>query len=291
MTTYKAPKKINVPPQHQKHQPGTTREMRPVPEYEDLTYQGSARLLDKVAIITGGDSGIGKSVALLFAKEKADIAIIYLEEHEDARKTKTRVEELGRRCLNIAGDVQFEQFCERAVQEVVDKYGRLDILINNAGVQFPQDSLENISSEQLHRTFQTNVFSMFYLTKAALKYMKPGASIINTASITAYMGKENLIDYSSTKGAIISFTRALSLSLIKRGIRVNAVAPGPIWTPLIPSSFSSEYVSEEFENGPMERAGQPREVAPSYLFLACNHDSSYISGQTLHPNGGKVVNG
>jgi len=282
---------MNIKPQHQAHQPGTDEAMQPTPEYEDLEYQGSGKLLDKVAIITGADSGIGRAVAILFAKEKADVVNIYLEEHEDADKTRSRVEELGRQCLNISGDVQNEKFCQKAVKQVIDKYGKLDILINNAGVQFPQDSFENISAEQLQRTFQTNVFSMFYLTKAALKYMKSGAAIVNTASITAYMGLENLIDYSSTKGAIVSFTRALSLSLVKKGIRVNAVAPGPIWTPLIPSSFSAEYISKEFGGGPMERAGQPREVAPCYLFLACNELSSFMSGQTLHPNGGKVVNG
>ena len=291
MTTYKAPKDIEIKPQHQEHQPGKEEAMHPAPEYEDLEYKGSEKLLDKVCLITGGDSGIGRAIAILFAKEKADIAIVYLEEHEDARKTRDRIEELGRQCLNIPGDIQSEEFCQQAVKKVIDKYGKLDILINNAGVQYPQDSLEDISDEQLQRTFKTNIFSMFYMTKAALRYMNEGAAIVNNASVTAYAGLKNLIDYSSTKGAVISFTRSLAQNLANKGIRVNAVAPGPIWTPLITSSFSDDYITSEFGGGPMERPGQPREVAPSFLFLACNQLSSFMSGQTLHPNGGKIVNG
>jgi NAD(P)-dependent dehydrogenase (short-subunit alcohol dehydrogenase family) len=291
MSTYKTPQKTEIKPQHQEHQPGREEEMRPAPEYEDLEYKGSEKLLNKVALITGGDSGIGRATAILFAKEKAKVAIVYLEEHEDARKTRSRIEELGSQCLNIPGDIRSEETCRQVVQKVIDKYGKLDILINNAGVQFPQDSLENISEDQLQRTFQTNIYSMFFLTKAALRYMKEGAAIVNNASITAYSGQKYLIDYASTKGAVISFTRSLALSLAEKGIRVNAVAPGPIWTPLIPSSFSDDYITSEFGGGPMDRVGQPREVAPCFLFLACNQFSSFMSGQTLHPNGGKVVNG
>ena len=264
--------------------------MTPRPKAEDHAYQGSAKLNDKVALITGGDSGIGRAVAILFAKEGADVSIVYLNEHGDAEETRRQVEEEGRRCLLIAGDVGDEAFCREAVERTVNELGRLDILVNNAAEQHPQDTIEKISADQLERTFRTNIFSFFFLTKAALRHLKEGAAIINTTSVTAYKGNPQLIDYSATKGAIVAFTRALSNSLVEKGIRVNGVAPGPIWTPLIPSTFPPEKVASFGANVPMKRAGQPEEVAPSYVFLASD-DSSYISGQILHPNGGEVVNG
>jgi NAD(P)-dependent dehydrogenase (short-subunit alcohol dehydrogenase family) len=278
------------PPQQQDRQPGVESEMRPRPKAEDHAYKGCGKLNDKVALITGGDSGIGRAVAILYAKEGADVSIVYLNEHEDAEETRRQVEEEGRRCLLIAGDVGDEAFCREAVERTVSELGRLDILVDNAAEQHPQDSIEKISAEQLERTFRTNIFSFFFLTKAALRHLKEGAAIINTTSVTAYKGNPQLIDYSSTKGAIVAFTRALSNSLVEKGIRVNGVAPGPIWTPLIPSTFPPEKVASFGANVPMKRAGQPEEVAPSYVFLASD-DSSYISGQILHPNGGEVVNG
>lgn len=278
------------PPQHQDKQPGEEHVMRPKPEAEDQEYKGSNKLKDKVAVITGGDSGIGRAVAIAFAKEGADIVIAYLEEHEDAEKTKELVTEKGRQCLCTAGDVTDESFCKKIIDETIKKFGKLNILVNNAAVQFPQKSITDISSEQLEKTFRTNIFSFFYLTQAAMPHLKAGSVIINTTSVTAYKGSARLIDYSSTKGAIVSFTRSLSQALIKQGIRVNAVAPGPIWTPLIPASFSEEEVEEFGGNVPMRRAGQPDEVAPCYVFLA-SEDSSYMTGQVLHPNGGAVVNG
>jgi NAD(P)-dependent dehydrogenase (short-subunit alcohol dehydrogenase family) len=278
------------PPQQQERQPGIESEMRPRPKAEDHAYKGCGKLNDKVALITGGDSGIGRAVAILYAKEGADISIVYLNEHGDAEETRRQVEEEGRRCLLIAGDVGDEAFCREAVERTVNELGRLDILVNNAAEQHPQDSIEKISAEQLERTFRTNIFSFFFLTKAALRHLKEGAAIINTTSVTAYKGNPQLIDYSATKGAIVAFTRALSNSLVEKGIRVNGVAPGPIWTPLIPSTFPPEKVASFGANVPMKRAGQPEEVAPSYVFLASD-DSSYISGQILHPNGGEVVNG
>jgi NAD(P)-dependent dehydrogenase (short-subunit alcohol dehydrogenase family) len=278
------------PPQQQDRQPGVESEMRPRPKAEDHAYKGCGKLNDKVALITGGDSGIGRAVAILYAKEGADVSIVYLNEHEDAEETRRQVEEEGRRCLLIAGDVGDEAFCREAVERTVSELGRLDILVNNAAEQHPQDTIEKISAEQLERTFRTNIFSFFFLTKAALRHLKEGAAIINTTSVTAYKGNPQLIDYSATKGAIVAFTRALSNSLVEKGIRVNGVAPGPIWTPLIPSTFPPEKVASFGANVPMKRAGQPEEVAPSYVFLASD-DSSYISGQILHPNGGEVVNG
>jgi NAD(P)-dependent dehydrogenase (short-subunit alcohol dehydrogenase family) len=278
------------PSQQQDRQPGFESEMTPRPKAEDQAYQGSAKLNDKVALITGGDSGIGRAVAILFAKEGADVSIVYLNEHGDAEETRRQVEEEGRRCLLIAGDVGDEALCREAVERTVNELGRLDILVNNAAEQHPQDTIEKISAEQLERTFRTNIFSFFFLTKAALRHLKEGAAIINTTSVTAYKGNPQLIDYSATKGAIVAFTRALSNSLVEKGIRVNGVAPGPIWTPLIPSTFPPEKVASFGANVPMKRAGQPEEVAPSYVFLASD-DSSYISGQILHPNGGEVVNG
>ncbi|MDX2242016.1 MAG: SDR family oxidoreductase [Leptolyngbyaceae cyanobacterium bins.302] len=278
------------PPQHQDQRPGVESEMTPAPQFEDSTYQGSGKLQGKVALITGGDSGIGRSVALFFAKEGADVAIVYLSEHDDANKTRELVEQEGRRCVTIAGDIGDEQLCQDAVHQAIETLGKLDILVNNAAEQHPQESIEQISAAQLEQTFRTNIFSMFFLCKAALPHLKPGSSIINTTSVTAYKGNPQLIDYSSTKGAIVAFTRSLSQALVEKGIRVNGVAPGPIWTPLIPSTFPEEKVESFGKQVPMQRAGQPEEVAPSYVFLASN-DSSYMTGQILHPNGGSVVNG
>jgi NAD(P)-dependent dehydrogenase (short-subunit alcohol dehydrogenase family) len=277
------------PPQHQNQQPGRESEMTPRPQFEDAQYQGSGKLSGKVALITGGDSGIGRAVAIAYAKEGADVAIAYLNENEDAEETKRHVEQEGRRCVAIAGDIGDEQFCQQAVQQTVNQLGKLDILVNNAAEQHPQQSIEDISAEQLERTFRTNIFSMFYLTKAALPHLHEGSAIINTTSVTAYKGNQQLLDYSATKGAIVAFTRSLSQSLVEKGIRVNGVAPGPIWTPLIPSTFPEDKVASFGAQVPMQRAGQPEEVAPSYVFLA-SKDSSYMSGQVLHPNGGEVVN-
>jgi NAD(P)-dependent dehydrogenase (short-subunit alcohol dehydrogenase family) len=253
-------------------------------------YKGSGKLLGRVAVITGGDSGIGRAVAVGFAKEGADVAVVYLNEHDDADHTCNLVEAEGRKCLKLAGDVGDEAFCQHAIDEVAAKFGRLDIVVNNAAEQHPQDSLDGITAEQLERTFRTNVFSLFYLTKAALPHLRPGAAIVNTTSITAYKGNPKLLDYSATKGAITAFTRSLSQALAEKGIRVNAVAPGPIWTPLIPSTFSEEHVEKFGTSQPLGRVGQPDEVAPAFIFLASD-DASYMSGQVLHPNGGEVVNG
>lgn len=278
------------PKQQQNQRPGQESEMNPRPVFQDSSYRGSGKLEGKVALITGGDSGIGRAVAILFAKEGANVAIVYLNEHEDAEETKQYVEHEGQECLLLPGDIGDEQFCQQAVQKTVDELGSLDVLINNAAEQHPQESIEAISAAQLERTFRTNIFSMFYLTQAALPHLKSGSAIINSTSVTAYKGNSQLLDYSTTKGAIVSFTRSLSQSLIEKGIRVNGVAPGPIWTPLIPSTFSEEKVESFGAQVPMQRAGQPEEIAPSYVFLASD-DSSYMSGQILHPNGGEVVNG
>ncbi len=278
------------PPQHQDQQPGRESEMTPRPKADDPQYRGSGKLQGKVALITGGDSGIGRAVAIAFAKEGADVAIMYLNEHDDAKETKQLVEEQGRRAVAIAGDIGDEAFCQQAVQQTVDEFGKLDILVNNAAEQHPQQSIEDISAQQLERTFRTNIFGMFFMTKAAMKHLNEGSAIVNTTSVTAYKGNPQLLDYSSTKGAIVAFTRSLSQSLVQKGIRVNAVAPGPIWTPLIPSTFPEDKVANFGKQVPMERAGQPEELAPSYVFLASD-DASYMSGQVLHPNGGEVVNG
>jgi len=279
---------ITFPPQHQNYQPGIESVMVPRPIYDNPYYTGSGKLLNKVAIITGGDSGIGRAVAVAFAKEGADVAIVYLYERSDALETKAAVELLGRQCLTVEGDIRKEEFCRETIEKAVRTFGHLDILVNNVGVQFPQDSILNITNEQLEDTFRTNIFSFFYMTKASLPYMRCGSCIINTASITAYEGEKTLIDYSSTKGAIVSFTRSLSKSLVDRGIRVNAVAPGPVWTPLIPSSFSADRVKNFGVDTPMKRAAQPFELAPAYVFLASN-DSGYITGQMIHVNGGRMV--
>jgi NAD(P)-dependent dehydrogenase (short-subunit alcohol dehydrogenase family) len=282
--------KSSFPKQRQSKQPGEESKMEPKPQSENRDYRPSGKLNDKVALITGGDSGIGKAVAILFAKEGAEVSIVYLNEDKDAMDTRIRIEEIGKNCLLIRGDVGDPKFCREAVELTLKRFGRLDILVNNTGEQHACASLLEISDKQLERTFRTNIFSMFYITRAALPYLKEGATIINDASITAYHGHPILIDYSATKGAIIAFTRSLSLSLIKNGIRVNAVAPGPIWTPLIPASFSEEKTAHHGESTPMQRAGQPYEVAACFLFLAAE-DSSYMSGQVLHPNGGVIVNG
>lgn len=279
-----------LPPQTQQP-PGRESEMTPRPAVGENkpSNPGFGKLLGKVALITGGDSGIGRAVAVAYAKEGADVCVMYLNEDEDARETKRMVEQEGRKCLLIRGDITSEAFCRDAVEQTVRELGHLDILVNNAAEQHPQEDIEAIDASQLERTFQTNVFSMFYLTKAALKHLKPGSSIINTTSVTAYKGSEHLLDYSSTKGAIVAFTRSLSQNLIEKGIRVNGVAPGPIWTPLIPSTFPPEHVEQFGSSVPMHRPGQPEEVAPSFVFLA-SEDASYMAGQILHPNGGVVVN-
>jgi NAD(P)-dependent dehydrogenase (short-subunit alcohol dehydrogenase family) len=279
-----------LPAQHQDHQPGVETKMQPEPISVDPNYKGSGKLSSKVAIITGGDSGIGKSAAIYFAKEGADLAIFYLEEDGDAEETKRLIEAEGRQCLLFPGDIGSESFCLDSIKKVIEHFGKIDILVNNAAEQHPQQSLLDISSQQLERTFRTNIFSFFYMTKAVLPHLKKGASIINTSSITAYEGNEQLLDYSSTKGAIVSFTRSLAKSLASQGIRVNGVAPGPIWTPLIPSTFSSDKVAQFGIDTPLGRPGQPYELAPSYVYLA-SEDSSYVSGQMIHVNGGKVVNG
>jgi NAD(P)-dependent dehydrogenase (short-subunit alcohol dehydrogenase family) len=282
--------KQTMPPQHQNVQPGHEDMMNPIPKFDDVSYTGSGKLKNKVAIITGGDSGIGRAVAVFFAKEGADVVISYLDEQKDAAETKKHVEEQGQKCLLVSGDIGNETVCQQIVTETINTFGKLDILVNNAAEQHPQKGIEDITSEQLERTFRTNIFSFFYLTKASLPYLKKGSAIVNTSSVTAYAGNEQLIDYSATKGAITTFTRSLALSLAGKGIRVNAVAPGPIWTPLIPSTFPADQVATFGANTPMKRPGQPEELAPAYVFLASD-DSSYMSGQMLHVNGGKIVNG
>jgi len=286
--TNKNDKKLQ-PPQHQKKQPGIESQMHPQPEYDDPLYKGSDKLKDKVALITGGDSGIGRAVALAFAKEGADIAFTFLDELEDAKKTQSLIEDLGRKCKFYMGDIANSRFCDEVVKAVLQDFKKIDILINNAGEQHVAKEFIDITDEQLENTFLTNIFSYFYMIRAVLPHFKKGSTIVNTSSVTAYKGNEQLIDYSSTKGAIVSLTRSLSQKLAKKGVRVNAVAPGPVWTPLIPASFSAEKVEKFGSQVPMQRAGQPREIAPSYVFLASN-DSSYMTGQVLHPNGGTIVN-
>ncbi|WP_312050127.1 SDR family oxidoreductase [Acinetobacter courvalinii] len=281
-----------APAQEQQHQPGEQQVMHPEPEIIKSTHLGSHKLKDKVVLISGGDSGIGRSIAVLFAREGADVAIIYLEEQQDAKKTKQLVEQEGQHCLLLKEDISDPKSSEKCVAETLKVFGKINILINNAGVQYQQKDLGDISTEQLEKTFKTNIFSMFHLTKAVLPHLKEGDSIINTTSITSYHGHDELMDYASTKGAITTFTRSLSNNLMKqkKGIRVNGVAPGPIWTPLIPSSFDAETVAKFGQDTPMGRMGQPSEVAPAYLFLASD-DASYITGQVIHVNGGEIVNG
>jgi len=283
------PKKRLRPAQRQRRRPGVEPPMTPDPQADRPEYRGSGKLAGKTAIVTGGDSGIGRAVAIAFAKESADVAIVYLNEHDDARETKEAVEALGRRCLLFAGDIGREAFCNRVARDVLKKWDRIDVLVNNAAEQHPQKSIADITSKQLEKTFRTNIFSFFYLTKAVLPALKRGATIVNTTSVTAYRGSPQLLDYSSTKGAIVAFTRSLALQLADRGVRVNGVAPGPIWTPLIPSTFDAEHVASFGSDVPLRRAGEPAEVAPSFVFLASD-DSSYMTGQILHPNGGEIVN-
>jgi len=276
--------------EQQDGQPGVQHNMKNAPETIRADYRGSEKLKGKIALITGGDSGIGKSAAVHFAREGADLAIIYLEEDADADDTKRMVEEEGRQCLLIKGDVRDRTFCTEAIEKTLDKFGNLNVVVNNAAVQFPEESLGDIDIDNLHRTFETNIYSYFYLGKEALKHLKTGDAIVNTTSVTAYRGSHHLIDYASTKGAIVSFTRSLSKLLAKKGIRVNAIAPGPIWTPLIPATFGKEKLENFGKNVPMERPGQPSELGPAYVFLACK-DSSYITGQVLHINGGEIIGG
>ena len=277
------------PPQHQDHQTGRESEMRPKPDYTPKL-AGCGRLKDRVALITGGDSGIGRAIAVHMAREGAKIAIVYLEEHKDADETVRAVEQEGGRAIKFAGDVGDENFCRQAVEGTVKAFGRFDILVNNAAEQHEVDDPTELTANQIERTFRTNVFSFFFMTKAALKHMKEGSNIINTTSITAFKGHKTLLDYSATKGAIVAMTRSLSQALVEKGIRVNAVAPGPIWTPLIPASFDAEHVAKHGAAAPMKRPGQPNEVAPCYVFLA-SEEASYITGQVLHPNGGTIVGG
>jgi NAD(P)-dependent dehydrogenase (short-subunit alcohol dehydrogenase family) len=277
----------SLPPQEQDRQPGVESKMHPRPDFEPR-YAGSGRLEGKVALITGGDSGIGRATSVLFAREGANVAIVYLEEDKDAKETEGLVKQEGAECLLIKGDIGSADFCDEAVKRTVKQFGQLDVLVNNAAEQHEDESVEEISEQQLVKTFRTNLFGYFFMTQAALPHLKKGAAIVNTASITAYRGHPTLVDYASTKGAIVTFTRALSGQLADKGIRVNAVAPGPIWTPLIPASFDAESVAKFGQDTPLGRPGQPNEVAPCHLFLACE-DSSYMTGQVLHPNGGEMV--
>lgn len=286
---YMEKKPKSVPAQTQ-YAPGTEEKMIPQPQSKRSEGIGCHKLQDKVALITGGDSGIGKAVAIAFAQESADIAIVYNNTDQDAKETQEIVESEGRKCLLIKGDIGEEAFSKEAVSKTIETFGKLDILVNNAGEQHPQKSITDITEEQLVKTFRTNIFSFFFMTKAALPHLPEGAAIINTTSVTAYKGSSHLLDYSSTKGAIVAFTRSLSQNLAEKKIRVNGVAPGPIWTPLIPSTFDEEKVEHFGGNVPLGRPGQPVEVASSYVFLA-SEDSSYMTGQVLHPNGGTIVNG
>lgn len=281
-------KPTSFPPQHQS-QPGKETKMIPQPEYIRKNYKGSEKLKGKVALITGGDSGIGRSIAVHFAREGADLAIVYFNEDKDAQITKQLIEDEGQQCLLISGDLKNEKFARQIVSKTIKKFGKLNILVNNAAVQFPETEVENITKKQLLITFETNIFPFFYTTQEALKVFKKGDTIINTASVTAYEGSEHLVDYASTKGAIVAFTRSMAEQLVGKGIRVNGVAPGPIWTPLIPASFDKKHVAKFGSTTPMKRAGQPSEVGPAYVFLACE-DSSYMTGQMIHVNGGRTVN-
>ncbi|MEE2690235.1 MAG: SDR family oxidoreductase [Pseudomonadota bacterium] len=277
------------PPQEQARQPGVESKMHPRPDWRPR-FPGAGRLKNKVALITGGDSGIGRACSALFAREGADIAIVYLKEKADAEETKAFVEQEGRAAVLIDGDIGDPAFCKRAVSETLKAFGAVDVLLNNAAEQHPSDDFEAIPPEQIRRTFETNVFGYFYMTQAALPHLAEGSAIVNTASVTAYRGSRHLIDYSATRGAVVAFTRSLSQYCAPKKIRVNAVAPGPIWTPLIPASFDAEEVAKFGADQPLGRAGEPNEVAACHLFLACE-DSSYMTGQVLHPNGGEIVGG
>ena len=287
----KASTKKPVRPPQRQLRPGLEKKMKPLPIFDYPEIKGNQRLKNKIALITGGDSGIGKAVAVLFAKEGATIAIAYLNEDKDAKETQQYIEEnYGHRCLLIKGDLSREANCIKAIKKTINQFGRIDILVNNAALHYENERLETLTTKELVKTFETNIFSFFWVTKAALAYMKKGSCIINSSSVTAYRGSGSLIDYASTKGAIVAFTRSLSSNLAKKGIRVNGVAPGPIWTPLIPSSFKAKKVAQHGSDVPLQRAGEPVEIAPSYLFLASS-DGSYMTGQFLHPNGGEIING
>jgi NAD(P)-dependent dehydrogenase (short-subunit alcohol dehydrogenase family) len=278
------------PAQHQPRQPGLESEMDPKPVVAPEYYRGSGKLEGRAALVTGGDSGIGRAVSVLFAREGADVAVVYLDEDEDAAETARMVEDEGRRCVTLPCDLREEANCHTAVKRAVEELGHLEVLVNHAGEQHPRDSIEDVTAHQLERTFRVNVFSMFHVVKAALAHLGEGSTIVNTASVTAYQGNPSMIDYTASNGAIVAFTRALANQLVGRGIRVNAVAPGPVWTPLIPATFPAGKVEDFGVQTPMGRIGQPAEIAPSYVFLA-SEDSSFMSGQTLHPNGGDVVAG
>ena len=289
MDAVREPRYQESPPPQEQNLPGSETAMEPEPLDEDPNYMASEKLDGKSALVTGGDSGIGRAVAILFAKEGADVSIVYLKEDKDAESTVSRIRELGRKAAMFAGDIGDPKFCERVVRKTLDAFGRVDILVNNAGEQREIRGIEDLDPEQVERTFRTNIFGFFYMTKAIVPHLKEGAAIINTTSVQAYEPKPYLMDYACTKAAILSFTRSLAKELAERKIRVNAVAPGPIWTPLIPASFSKDHVAEFGENTPMKRPGQPAEVAPSFVFLASARDSSYLTGQVLHPNGGSAM--
>ena len=281
--------KEKIRPEQEQSRPGSELELRPNPKYEPKG-KGSDKLKGKIALITGGDSGIGKATAILFAREGADISIVYLSEDKDAKETKQEVEKEGRKCLLIKINISIEENCKKAISNTLKEFDKIDILINNAGIHWEHNEIDNISTKELKQTFETNFFSCFWMSKYTIPHLKKGSTIVNTTSITAYRGSDHLMDYAASKGSILAFTRSLSQNLISKGIRVNAVAPGPIWTPLIASTFDDDQVSKFGSDTPMGRAGEPNEVAPCFLFFASD-DSSYLTGQTLHPNGGFILNG